>query len=77
MISYNPGKLFKGALWGFGEEIQAQNFDMYNLNDKLRNIYLCSSLYKQAVLSGKIRSLEHCLKLERWQGPPLMNKAKQ
>ena len=26
---------------------------------------------------GKIRSPEHCLKLERWQGPPHINKVKQ
>ena len=25
----------------------------------------------------KIKSPEHCLKLERWQGPPHINKVKQ
>lgn len=33
-------------------------------------------LHKQAVLRGKRISLEHCLMLERWQGPPHVNKLK-
>ena len=32
---------------------------------------------EHATLRGKIRSPEHCLKLERWQGPPHINKAEQ
>ena len=32
---------------------------------------------KQAVLGEKMKSPEHRLKLERWQGLPHINKAKQ
>ena len=34
-------------------------------------------LNEQAVLRGKQKVPEHCLKLERWQGPPHVNKVKQ
>ena len=34
-------------------------------------------VFEQAILREKIRSPEHCLKLENWQGPPNINKVEQ
>ena len=48
----------KGSLCYFGGDIQTQTY-----------LYL-PLLKKQAVLRGKLRSTERCLKLDRWQGPP-------
>ena len=52
----------RGALCSFGEEIQTH---IYSINE--------------VIIGGsqrKIMSSEHCLKLKKWQGPPLINKVK-
>ena len=57
-------------------EKEMQKDDIYTINEVIRqtqHIYL--HLNKQA--QRKIRSREHCLKLERWQGPPHASKVKQ
>ena len=55
------------ALCSFGEEIQTQ---------KLRNIYF-SHNWINKLFSEENKVPEHCLTLERWQGPPHINKVKQ
>ena len=57
----------------FGEEIKFWCLQ-YSCG---RNIYFFFPyLNKQFVSQRKIRTPEHCLKLERWQGPPNINKVK-
>ena len=49
------------------------NFNIIYINQ----IYtLFPEVNKQAVSQGKIRSTEHCLMLQRWQGPPHIKKVK-
>ena len=57
----------KGTVCSFGEDI----FNFY-----ITKYLFFQSLDRQAVLRGKIRSPDHCVKLERWQGPPNINSRK-
>ena len=57
--------MFEGALCSFGEEIQTQNLNVYTINEVMIEV-----LNKQAVENKVHRTL----KLERWQGPPHINK---
>ena len=45
----------------FGAEIQTLDFNIYNINEVI-------------IQTQKDRSPDHCLKLERWQGPPQYEK---
>ena len=68
----------KGTWCNLGEDIQTQNFNIYKMNEVITQTQKYSSflqLNKQAVLRRK-QGPEHCLKLERWQGPPHINKVK-
>ena len=63
----------------FGEEIQTQDFNIWNINEviyKLINIYFSISQWT-SWSQRKIRFPEHRVKLERWQGPPHINEVKQ
>ena len=61
-----------------GEEIQTQNFYIYNTNEVMIQTkkYLLFHVWINK-LFRKIRSPQRCLKLERWQGPPHINKVEQ
>ena len=65
----------KGALSSFGGKIHDQNFNLHIINKAVtqsQKYQILPELNKQ-----EKRSPEHCLKLERWQGPPHINKVKQ
>ena len=62
----------KGAFCSFGEEIQTQNFHVYNINKRIIQAHKWAN--KLFLEENKI--LEHCLELERWQGPPHVHKVK-
>ena len=68
---------WKGHCVVFGEEIKTLNFNICNINAyKLRDIiFYRDSINK--MFSDENKLPEHCLKLERWQGPPDINKVKQ
>ena len=73
----------KGASISFGEEIQTHNINVHNMNEVIietqthLSFYVTSSFIKLVNSSQrKIRSTEHCLKQEKWQGPPHINKVK-
>ena len=70
-LSFN----IKGAACSFGEGIQMQNFNIYNINEVI--IWTQKYLYSLYLNKQEIRSPEHCMKIERWQGPPHVNKIKQ
>ena len=69
----------KGALCSFGEEkFKTQHFNICNINEviiQIRNIqFLRNGINKLFSEDNKVP--EHW-KLERWQGPPPLNKVKQ
>ena len=51
--------------------MQTQNLNIYNINEVI------IQTQKYLVLSEENKVPEHCLKVERWQGPPHINKVKQ
>ena len=73
-IQKNTDRLstFKGALCSFREETETQNLYIYNINEVIIRTHFLSRCSQR-----KISSPEHSLKLERWQGPPNVNKVKQ
>ena len=59
----------KGALCSSGEEIQTQNINIcYNTNSNMYFVPPHNCINK--LFSEENKVPEHCLKLERWQGPP-------
>ena len=53
-----------------------QNFTIYNISEFF--FFFFFNNWKTKLFSEEERgSPEHCLKLERWQGPPHINKVKQ
>ena len=57
-LPYFQNNLLKGAMSSFGEEIQNQIYWFFSMTEKTSWFQL------------KTKSSEHCLKLEKWQGPP-------
>ena len=62
----------KGNFVVLEKKIKTPNFDIYNINEVL---LIHNWLHK--LFSEEKKVPEHCLKLERWQGPPNINKLKQ
>ena len=65
----------KGALCSFGEENQTQNLYVYDINEVV--IPTSSSFLevnKQALPRGKEGPQNTVWRLQRWQGPPHMNR---
>ena len=63
----------------FGGEIQTQNLNVFNIIEVIiqsQKYLLFSLLNKKSISQREIRSPEHCLRLERWQGPPHINKVR-
>ena len=68
----------KSALCSFGGEIQTQNFNIYIIKEVIIQTQKGQSFPLLTICSPrKVRSPEHSLKLERWQGLPNINKVKQ
>ena len=61
-----------GAVCSFGEEMKTQIsiFTILMRNNTNSEIFSFSVTEQTVCSQGKIRSPEHLLKLERWQGPP-------
>ena len=72
---FHPSNL-KGALRCFVKEIQTQDFNIYNINDVMIQTFFHNCL-KKLFSEEDDKAPEHCLKLERWQGPPYINKVKE
>ena len=66
--------LFKEALCSLGEEIQIQNFYIYNINELMIQTQITQIT---GLFSEENKVPGHCLKIERWQGPPHVDKVKQ
>ena len=68
--------MVRGALCSFGGGIKTQTFNIYNINEVITQTpkYLFyPHIIKQAILRGKYGPQP----IERWQGPPNINKVTQ
>ena len=68
----------KGALRSSREEIQIHNLNIYIINEVIiTQKYIFFHNWIKQLVSEDNMVPEHCLMLERWQGPPHINKVKQ
>ena len=71
---------FKGELRSFEEKNPSQNGQIYNINDVIIQTLKYSFFFHywiNKLFWEEHKVPEHCLKLERWQGPPHVNKVRQ
>ena len=68
--------LIKGELCSYGEKIQTHKCNIYNITEVI--IQTQKYIFHKGYTSSEENKVpELCLKLERWQGPPHINKVKQ
>ena len=79
-LSFFPKEILKGALCSFGEEIWTLNFNIYRFNEVIiqtQKYFHILHRWINKLFTEEKKVPQCCLVLERWQGPPHLNKVKQ